>query len=257
VKVFACHSGGDRGDMATFDPFDPNVGTPMYNPYYFYVVEHPEGRVMFDSGLHPEVATNLEGRIGAADEAFPVEMEEGGDVVNQLKMLGLEPTDIDIVVQSHLHFDHCGGLEFLQHAPIYLQRQELDMARNPPVYQRDLYIPADFEHDLDWKLLDGDHDIFGDGKLKILATPGHTRGHQSLYIELENRNPLLLMADATYNLAKMRARRYQAVLWSPDAMVESWEKLERIEQETGAELRCTHEFDWKEKVPLAPDNYWS
>jgi N-acyl homoserine lactone hydrolase len=256
MKVFACHIGGDRADMSTFDPFDPAVGTKMYNPYFFYVIEHPEGRVLYDSGLHPEVATDPEGRLGPAGESFPVEVRKGGDVVSHLALLGLQPTDVDAVIQSHLHFDHAGGLEFLTHAPVYLQGAELAAARKPPVYQRELYNPADFEHDLDWRLLEGDHDVFGDGKVRIIATPGHTAGHQSVLIELEQRNPLLLMGDAAYNLGKMRARRLPAVVWSPDAMVESWERLERLEQETGAELRCTHEFDF-EAVPIAPSAYWS
>lgn len=257
MKVFACQTGGDRADMATYDPFDPAVGTKVYSPYFFYLIEHPEGRVLFDSGLHPQMATDPVGRAGKAVEAFPVEMNDGGDVVSQLDALGLQPTDVNAVVQSHLHFDHAGGLELVKHAPVYVQATELQAARRPPVYQRDLYNPADFEHDLDWHQLDGDHDFFGDGKVRIISTPGHSPGHQSLLIELEHRNPLLLMGDAAYNLSKMRERRLPAVVWNPDAMVRSWERLESLEREIDAELRPTHEFDYEETVPIAPSAYWS
>jgi N-acyl homoserine lactone hydrolase len=256
MKVFACRTGGDRSDLATFDPLDEDVGTKVYCPYFFYLVEHPDGRVLFDTGLHPQIAIDLAGRVGeAAAAAFPIEMNDDGDVVSQLFKLRLAPGDVDAVIQSHLHFDHAGGLQFVKHAEVYVQSAELAAARQPPVYQQDLYNPDDFEHDLKWKLLDGHFDVFGDGKLQTIPTPGHTRGHQSLYIEFENRKPLVLMGDATYSLAKMRQRRLPAVVWSPDEMVASWERLEEIERETGAELRCTHERDF-EDVPVAPQAYW-
>lgn len=256
MRVYACHCGGDRSDLATFDPLDENVGTKVYCPYFFYLVEHPEGRVLFDTGLHRQILTDPVGRIGEAMGAFPIEMNEGGDVVSQLDKLGLKPGDVDAVIQSHLHFDHAGGLEFVKHADVYVQSAELEEARNPPVYQQDLYNAADFEHDLNWKLLDGDHDVFGDGKLRIISAPGHTRGHQAIYVEFEDRRPLVLMGDATYSLEKMRQRRLSAVVWSPDATVATWERFEEIERETGAELRCTHEVAYEGQVPIAPDSYW-
>jgi len=117
-------------------------------------------------------------------------------------------------------------------------------------------MPADFEHDLDWRLLDGGHDLFGDGAVRIVSTPGHTPGHQSLLITFEERPPLVLLGDAAYSLEKMRQRRLPAIVWSPDAMVESWERIERIERDTGAELRCTHEADYS-GVPISPSAWWS
>ena len=84
----------------------------------------------------------------------------------------------------------------------------------PPCYQQDLYNPADFEHDLKWKPLDGDTDVFGDGTFPSHLNSGHTPGHQSIYVEFEHRKPLpVLMGDATYSLAKMRQRRLSAVDW--------------------------------------------
>jgi N-acyl homoserine lactone hydrolase len=117
-------------------------------------------------------------------------------------------------------------------------------------------MPVDFEHDLDWRLLDGDHDLYGDGTVQIIATPGHTPGHQSLLVRFDTRPPLLLLADAAYNLEKMRQRRLPAIVWNPDAMVDSWERIERLQAETGAELRCTHEADYS-GVPIAPVACWS
>lgn len=257
MRVFAFHCGGDRSDLSTYDPLDENVGTKVYCPYLFYLVDHPAGRVLFDTGLHPEVATDPIDRLGDAAGAFPVEMYADGDLVSQLGKLGLTMNDVDAVIQSHLHFDHAGCLEFVGDTEVYVQAAELTAARNPPVYQRDLYNPKDFDHDLRWTTLDGDRDVFGDGKLQIISTPGHTPGHQSIYVEFDGRKPLILMGDATYSISKMRQRRLPAVVWSPDEMVKSWERLEEIERDTGAELSCSHEVAFKEKVPIAPDAYWT
>jgi N-acyl homoserine lactone hydrolase len=120
MKVHAFHCGGDQADFAINDPFDERVGEKQYSPYFFYLVEHPRGRVLFDTGLHPEIRTDFAARMGTAAGAFPIDMHEDGDVVGQLARLGLRPTDIDAVVPSHLHFDHAGGLEFVRHAPVYV-----------------------------------------------------------------------------------------------------------------------------------------
>jgi N-acyl homoserine lactone hydrolase len=257
MKIHACHCGGDVSDMAVFDPFDAAVGTKVYNPYFFYVIEHPKGWLLFDSGVHPALRDDPRSRLGDAADAFAVEMDDDQDLFSQLGKLGLAPGDITAVVQSHLHFDHAGGLEHLSHAPIYVQEAELRFARNPPVYQQDIYVQADFAGDLDWRLLDGDHDLFGDGSIRIISTPGHTAGHQSLFVGLEGQ-PMMLLADASYLLAKLRDRLLPAgaVCWSADAMVASWLKIEELERQTGAKLVCTHDLDYRETVPIAPDGCW-
>src|SRR5258705_11143612 len=106
MRLYALHCGGDLTDMAAFDPFDPDVGTKVYNPYFFYVVQHPDGTVLFDSGAHPELATDPEKRLGSAAADFQVRLSQDDNVETRLASIGLKPSDIDIVVQSHLHFDH-------------------------------------------------------------------------------------------------------------------------------------------------------
>jgi N-acyl homoserine lactone hydrolase len=256
VRLYALHCGGDVMDWAAFDPFDERVGTKVYNPYFVYVITHPQGTVLFDTGIHPAMGVDPVARLGPAAAAFDTRIGPEDHIEACLGRIGLAPSDIDLVIVSHLHFDHAGGLEWLTHAPVLVQREELRFARNPPVYQRLIYVPGDFEHDLQWRELDGDHDVFGDGRLVVFSTPGHSRGHQSLMVKLDSGQNMFLLADATYLLAKMRERALPGVLWSPDAMVASWERIEALEREHDAMLIATHDLDYRERIKLAPEDWY-
>jgi N-acyl homoserine lactone hydrolase len=212
--------------------------------------------VLFDTGIHPQMGVDPEARLGPAAAAFDTRIGPEDHIEACLGKIGLAPRDIDLVIMSHLHFDHAGGLEWLTHAPVLVQGEELSFARNPPVYQQLIYVPGDFEHDLEWRELDGDHDVFGDGRLVALSTPGHSRGHQSLLVRLDSGQTVFLLADATYLLSKMRERALPAVLWSPDAMVASWERIEALEREHDAMLIATHDLDYRERIKLAPDGWY-
>jgi N-acyl homoserine lactone hydrolase len=256
MRIYPLYCGGDMTDWAVLDPFDLRAGQKAFTPYFIYVVTHPAGNVLFDSGPHPTLRTNPHSRLGAVANSFEVRMLEGDWLVPRLATIGMTPADISHVVQSHLHFDHAGGLEWLKHSKIYVQRDELNFARNPPRYQQGIFVPMDFEHDLEWIELDGAHDIFGDGRLHIIPTPGHTKGHHSLLVRLRSR-PVFLLGDATYLVSKMRDRLLPAVMWSPDAFMSTWNIVEEIERKEGALLVATHELDFETSVPIAPDSWFS
>ena len=138
---------------------------------------------------------------------------------------------------------------------MWVQAAELRFARAPAVYQRELYHPGDFDHNLRWQELDGGHDVFGDGSVTIMPTSGHTPGHQSLCVELPS-GLHVLAADASYLESAMRARRLPGVVWNPDAMVASWERLEALERERGAKLIFSHDLDFRTAMPLAPEAWY-
>lgn len=255
MRLYALKCGGDIMDLAACDPFDPDVGTKFYNPYFFYVITHPQGTVIFDCGVHPALASDPASRLGDAYASFEVQISADDHVEKRLATIGMKPQDIDVVVQSHLHFDHCGGLAWLKHAPVLVQREELAFALNPPVYQRELYVRNEFDIGLNFRELDGDHDVFGDGRVVAVSTPGHTRGHQSLLVRLAGQT-IFLLADASYLLRKIRARRVSGVVWSPDAMVASYERIEEIESAENARLMTTHEPDYETSVRMAPDEWY-
>jgi glyoxylase-like metal-dependent hydrolase (beta-lactamase superfamily II) len=251
VRIYAFHCGGDRGPRAIYDPFDANPGDIVYGPYFFFLVEHPRGRVLFDSGVHPKWVEAAD-----ADEgAFVLEVTEADLVVNRLATLELAPEDVGHVVASHLHFDHAGGLKFFPEARVYVNKNEPPFAYWPAVFQREFYDRDDFDHALNWVAVDGEYDIFGDGRVVIVPTPGHTPGHQSLVVELAS-GTHVLAGDASYWSTKMRERRLPAIVWSPEAMVRSWEKLEELERLRDAKLIFTHDIDFEEAKPLAPEKWY-
>jgi N-acyl homoserine lactone hydrolase len=224
VQLHALQCGGDMADWATFDPLDERSGEKVYNPYFVYVVKHPDGVVLFDSGAHPQLATDPVARMGAAAEEFVVKLDDDDAIEPVLARIRMKPRDIDLVIQSHLHFDHADGLYAFPDTPVMVQRTELEFAQDPPAEQRDI------------------------------ATPGHTKGHQSLLVELDSQ-VVFLLADAAYLLPKMRERRPPGVLWDRDAILASWDKVEVIECERDAFLIATHDLDYRGRIKIAPDEH--
>ncbi len=255
MKLYAFHGGGEKGDMAIFDPFDPRVGTKIDIPYFFYLIQHSKGNVLFDTGGHPDLIDNPRGRLGAAADAFELTMQRGDDAVSKLSTLGLTPNDIDHVVLSHLHYDHAGCIEFFPNAAFYAQHTELSFAHWPAVYQRAIYIKADFDHPVRWRELTGEYDFFGDGRIVLFPTPGHTPGHQSMLVQLDS-HAIILVADAAYLPKNIEERVLPAICWSPDAMVSSWERIEELQRRHNAELIFTHDLGFREKTRLAPERWY-
>lgn len=256
VQIHALHCGGDMTDWGIFDPLDERRGEMVYNPYFVYVVKHPQGVVLFDSGAHPQLAEDAVGRMGAAAEEFVVKVGPEDRIETVLGRIGMEPGDVDLVIQSHLHFDHAGGLYAFPETPVMVQRAELEFAENPPPEQRDIYIADDFAPVSNWRLLDGDEDVFGDGRLTLISTPGHTKGHQSLLVKLDDGRVIFLLADAAYLLPKMRARRPPGVLWDELALLETWDRVEALEREHDAFLITTHDLDYEERLKIAPEGFY-
>jgi glyoxylase-like metal-dependent hydrolase (beta-lactamase superfamily II) len=158
----------------------PETGEDFVVPIPFFLVEHPDGTLLFDTG-QPLSAAN------ATDEGnyIPV-MTEEDHIARQLLRVGRKTTDITHIVLSHLHADHAGGIEAFEDAVCYLHEGEPTHGLTE-------------RHPLRWRLVqDARHDVFGDGKVQILFTPGHTAGHQSLLLDLEKWGPTLLAADSVY-----------------------------------------------------------
>ena len=117
---------------------------------------------------------------------FAVHARTDEGVVGQLAALGVKPDDIRYVVNSHFHFDHCGCNASFPRATFLVQRAELALARAEPKR----YDAKDWDLPLEYRAVDGEHDVFGDGSVVLLPTPGHTAGHQSLWIRRGTRRAI-------------------------------------------------------------------
>ena len=176
--------------------FEEDAGDdPVTLPVPAWLVRHPQGTVLFDTGLHPDLAGSG-ARLGWLAKLFTVDLDDGRTVRARLEQRDVDPDAIDVVVLSHLHFDHAGGLALVPNARLVVQADEWAAGQEPDSAAT-TYTPEDYDLGHDLELVRGDHDLFGDGLVTCLATPGHTAGHQSLRVRLEDRE-VVLAADCAY-----------------------------------------------------------
>jgi glyoxylase-like metal-dependent hydrolase (beta-lactamase superfamily II) len=197
-----------------------SVGLPPPRGWYWvpipaFLVEHPEaGPLLVDTGLHPDVAANGRGNLGAYGLGS-LRMKAEQAVAAQLRERGIEPADVGVVVMTHLHFDHASGVEEFPDATFVVDVREWDAARSGGLVQG--YRHQLFDFGLDWRTLDfkavgvesfasfgWSFDLFGDGSVRVLSTPGHTLGHCSVLLRLAGGRELLIAGDAAYALRTIR-----------------------------------------------------
>ncbi len=222
-------------------------GTPVRFPVYSVLIEHPDGLFMFDTGYDLDLVNQM----------LPFELPEQTaeqTVPAQLELCGFKPSDVTAVINSHLHFDHCGGNKHLKDAVVYLHHDELREARTPEPFERLGYADRGYDHPVaKFELLEGDVE-FADG-IHLFHTPGHTVGHYSMLVELEGSRPLLFMADVSYTAAAFAADQQAGFHNDPVAGVRSIRRVKRLAKEWGAEVIFTHDMDAFKGYALAPEPF--
>ena len=254
IKVFALCTGYIELDRASMiSDLDP--GQPWTVPVASFLVDHPRGRLLFDTGVHGQARLDPLQRLGPERiKRLTVKSRPGDDVVPQLATLGLTPDDVRYVANSHLHFDHCGGNEFFPRATFLVQRPELEAARRPGFVPSYSPSPIDFDHPLDYRMIDGEHDVFGDGSVLLFPTYGHTPGHQSLLVRAGKAAPLVLASDACYTRENMDRDVLPKVLWNPAVMRDSLAALRKLRDQAGATMFYGHDPAQWEATPHAPSS---
>ena len=225
-------------------------------PVPFFLIRHPRGDVLVDGGNPLAVARDPHAHWGALADHFEVHMSEQQHCAAQLQRLGVASESVGHVVQTHLHIDHTGALGHFPDATIVVHADELQAALAAEDPLASGYVREDYEQPgLHWQLAEGDLDLFGDRTIRLLETPGHSAGHMSLLLELEETGPVLLTADAADNRAQWEGREHPRALCSREDARRSLERLRALASETGALLVLGHEpGDWS-RLAHAPDCY--
>lgn len=183
-----------HGDLAMFETGAEGQVTLPVNAW---LVRHPRGSVLFDTGM-PATFVGGSDRVTRISEEVKVGFGAGDTVEAQLQTASLDPGRVDVVVVSHLHFDHVGGLSMIPNATLVIQRKEWEAGMAVSHDAETFHERKDYDLGHTLRLIDGEHDLFGDGALVCIPTPGHTVGHQSLRLRLATGQQLVLTADCCY-----------------------------------------------------------
>jgi N-acyl homoserine lactone hydrolase len=213
-------------------------------PVPAYLVETESERILIDTGLHPGICADP----GAFYESpkvmslFSFELDLPVDEQ-------VDPATITKIVATHLHWDHVGGLSLLPTSiPLVVQRREWEAGGDPAAAGRNSFFPRDYlDDERQVIIVDGDHDLLGDGSIELLLTPGHTPGHQSVRIG----EGLVLGADVAYFESGLDDRRFPPYGDDRDQQRRSAERLRAL-RDAGARVVPGHDPDVLRPGPVAP-----
>jgi len=242
----------DNGDIAGLDPKLFGFTREQLKEVDFvnqsYLVVHPRGTVMFDTG-------------GIGDEHFPADgspakegiMTATRKLVPQLASAGYRPADITYLVMSHYHSDHTGNANLFAGATWIVQKAERDvMFSDKPV---PILEPASYSALRTAKtrvLNNEDFDIFGDGTVVIKTTPGHTPGHQVLFVKLATFGPVILSGDLYHYPEEIATGKTPTFEFDPATSAKSRAAMQAFVKQTGAKLWIEHDKITHATLPKAP-----
>lgn len=189
-------------------------------PVPAYLIETSTERILIDTGLHPAAVADPGGFYGGAESMAVFGLEQELSIADQVDL-----TTLTKVVLTHLHFDHAGALSLIPtEVPVVLQRAEWAAGHDTAAIQRNFYLPRDYaDGERTVELVDGEHDLLGDGSVHLLPTPGHTPGHQSVQI-----GDLVLGADVTHFASGLDDHRFPLFADDHAAQTRSAEELKAL-----------------------------
>jgi len=235
---------GTAGDISRWSP-GVNEGKSMPFVDNCYLLKHSQGWMLWDTGLADAIAAMPDGQKPADPKA--THWFRPKTLASQLEALGVKPSDIKFVAVSHTHPDHIGNVEMFPQAMLYVQKAEYDWpgANNAPRFKP--------EHPV--TKLEGDKDIFGDGSVTILSTPGHTPGHQSLLVKLPKTGALVLSGDAMHFKSNWENRGVPIGNTGQEQTKTSMEKIAGIMAKEKATLWINHDKAQRDSSKMAPEFY--
>lgn len=210
-------------------------------PVSCILLRHGQANVLFDTGCHPSVVDNAEARWGGVAKVIVPIMGPDDNVIAGLSDLGLGPEDIDIVINSHFHFDHCGCNAFFKKATIVVHALELEAAKAPGAVANG-YLSAEWDHPMPMETVAAERDLFGDGRVVLVPLPGHTPGMIGALAALDRSGTFLLASDAVSLRASLDRDIVPRNTWNAEALLKSLAEIRRIEK-SGATVLCGHDAE--------------
>ncbi len=221
-----------------------NVGVPIDFSDNCYLIHHTgEGYLLWDTGITDRLIAVPD---GVTVPALGQTWHRNQTLVAALAALNVKPADIHYVAVSHAHPDHVGNVEEFPDATLIIQKAEVEFGQKQP---------RPFNPKNKLELIEGDKDLFGDGSLTVLATPGHTPGHQSLLVHLKKTGYVVLTGDAVHFQSNWDNKRVPSFNVDKAASLASMEKLAHIVADKHAQLWINHDKPSSDARKHAPEFY--
>jgi N-acyl homoserine lactone hydrolase len=234
---------GSAPDQSRWSP-GVNVGVPMELSDNCYLIHHAQGWFLWDTGINDSVAAmpdGLKGENGAPSWTRPKTL------AGQLDQLGVKASDIKGIAVSHTHPDHVGNVELFPQVMLYVQKAEYEwpLPNGAPRFNPNHPVTK----------LEGDYDVFGDGSVMVISTPGHTPGHQSLLVKLPKTGAVVLSGDVAHFKDNWDNRRVPAFNTSKEQSLASMDRVADILAKDHAQLWINHDKPQTDSQKKSPDFY--
>lgn len=221
-----------------------NAGQPRELSNNCYLFQHERGTLLWETGIADSVAGQKDG-VPSPNGAVVWFREN--TLAGQLERLGVKPAGITYVAVSHAHLDHIGNAKAFASSKLLMQKLEYQSAME--------MTPKPLNEGQNVEMLSGDRDVFGDGSLTILSTPGHTPGHQSLLVKLPKTGALILTGDLVHFQYMWDHKVVPAFNFDKEQSLASIERVGKLLHEHKAQLWIGHDKDISAKIGRAPRFY--
>jgi len=235
---------GSTPDISRWSP-GVDVGKPTDFVDTCYLIHHTQGWLLWDTGVTDAIAAMPEGQAPADPKA--VHWRRPKTLASQLDQLSIKPADLRFLAISHTHPDHIGNVELFPTTMLLVQKAEYDWPLPLGVGR--------FKPEHPVTKLDGDHDVFGDGSVTLIATPGHTPGHQSLLVRLPHTGAVLLSGDAVHFQSNWDNRRVPSINVDKDKTAASMQRIAEVLAKENAALWINHDKAQRDSLKMAPAFY--
>jgi N-acyl homoserine lactone hydrolase len=229
------------------------VGVPLDVVDNCYLIHHVQGYLLWDTGISDQVAALPGGEIGTGTALVWRKPET---LAAQLDQIGVKPSDVRYIAVSHTNPNHVGNVDMFPTATLLIQKAEYDWAfaaNGNPTFFASRVPRLSLEHPT--MKLDGDYDVFGDSSAVLISTPGHTPGHQSLFVHLPKARWLVLSGDAVHFKDNWDHRRVPGVNVDKDKTLASMQRIADLMAARHAELWINHDKVQSDTQRHAPDHY--